>query len=207
MGDFSLSSLELDAMNEIGNVATGNAATALSKFLNKNVGMNLPETVFVPLGQFAEHLGGPEKVVSAIYLHVEGDLEGEVTFVFPKEGALELVDLAIGNPPGTTKVLEGMEESAFKEISNILTGAFLNALSRMLDVTILPSIPHTATDMAQALMDFMLAKVGRYADDIFLVKTKINVEGHNVDGDFIVVFDKQSLKSIITRLHTKYGVL
>lgn len=203
--EVNLNPLESDALHELGNVATGNAATALSKFIGKNVDMNIPSSGFIPLSQFADHIGGPEKVVSAIYLQIEGDLVGEVLFIFPEEGALELADLAMGQPPGTSKLLEGIGESAFKEVSNILTGSFLNALSRMLDVTILPSVPHVATDMARSLLDFILIKVGVHADEIFCVLTKINVEGHNIDGDFLVIFDKESLAAMVRMLHEKYG--
>jgi len=202
-----LTSFEMDALNEVGNVATGNAATSLAKFLNKPVEMNIPNSRFVRLSEFAEVFGGPEELVSTIYLSIDGDLRGEVLFVFPEEGALELTDLALGNAPATTKEIKvnTMEESAFKEVANILTGAFLNAMARMLDSTILPSIPHVATDMAQSLLDFMLVKVGAHADEIYCVETKINVEGHNINGEFLVLFDQVSLQRMVEILHKRYG--
>lgn len=202
-----LSDMELDALREMGNIGTGNVATTLSKFLNKNVDMNIPETKFVPIAEFSNEVGGPEKIVSGIYLQILGDLEGEAMFMFSREGALELIDIIMGKPAGTTKTITDMEESAFKEMSNILTGTFLNALSKMLDVKLLPSVPHVATDMVQALLDFILIKVSKYADNILSVKTKISVEGHDIGGDFLVLFDEPSLRKMLEILKKKYGAI
>lgn len=205
--ELNLSAMELDALNEVGNIGTGNAATALAKFLSKSVDMNIPESKFIPITEFANEFGGPEKLISTIYLEVSGGLTGEVMFIFPFEGALELLDIIMGRNVGETKEMTDMDESAFKEIANILAGAFLSSLSNMLDKSILPSIPHTATDMAQAVLDFILVKMSRHADQIFCIKTKINLEGHNINGDFIFIFDDGSLKTMLNTLHEKYGDL
>ncbi|MGM5480841.1 MAG: chemotaxis protein CheC [Nanobdellota archaeon] len=202
----NLSEPQLDALREMGNIGTGNAITALSKFINKNIDMNIPESKFVDVTRFTEEFGGPEKIVTSIYLEIKGELTGDAMFVFSKEGAFELIDIMMGRESGTTTEFTEMSQSAFTELSNILTGAFLSALSNMLDVQTLPSVPHTATDMAQSLLDFILAKISNYAQQLFCVKTKINVEGHHINGDFFVVFDKPSLEKMLEILQSKFGM-
>lgn len=202
-----LNDLEMDALREMGNIGTGNAATALSNFIGKSIDMNIPETKFLPIRKFPEEAGGAEKIVSGIYLQIEGDFKGEAVFLFPKEGAVELIDMIMGNPKGTTKEMKSDEESAFKEMSNILTGSFLSAISKMLDSKILPSVPHVATDMVRSLLDFIIVRVGRYAETVLCIKTRINVENHNINGDFFVFFDQSSLKKMLDILHKKYGPL
>ncbi|MFH0869539.1 MAG: chemotaxis protein CheC [archaeon] len=205
MTNTQLTSSEIDALSEMGNIGTGNAATALSKFINKNVDMNIPETKFVPLKDFSKLVGGPEKIIVGVYLQISGDIEGESLFIFPREGALEMIDILMGKPPGTTKIVNEMDESAFKEMTNVITGAFLNSMANMFDVKLVPSVPHIATDMAQTVLDFILIKVSRSADSMLCVKTTINVEGHRIDGEFLVLFDEKSLKKILKTLHQKYG--
>jgi chemotaxis protein CheC len=200
-----LTPAEIDALSEMGNIGTGNAATALSKFINKNIDMNIPETKFVPINEFSQQVGGPERIIVGVYLQIGGDISGEALFIFSKEGALELIDIMMGRAPGTTKIIEEMDESALKELSNVITGSFLNALADMFSVKLFPSIPHLATDMAQTLLDFILIKVSKHADSMLCVKTKINVEGHKIDGDFLVLFDDDSLEQMIKTLHEKYG--
>ncbi|MBP2033226.1 chemotaxis protein CheY-P-specific phosphatase CheC [Clostridium algifaecis] len=45
----SLTSIQIDALKEVANIGTGNAATALSQLLNKKVDMNVPFINIVPL--------------------------------------------------------------------------------------------------------------------------------------------------------------
>ncbi|MBN1502884.1 chemotaxis protein CheC [Candidatus Woesearchaeota archaeon] len=201
-----LSNMERDALRECANVGIGNAATALSKLLKKKINIQIPETKFIPLESFAEDLGGPEKIVSGIYLQIQGDLRGEVLFIFAKEEAVELINLLLGNIEVKSGDNSDLEESGFKEMSNIVTGSYLNAMANMLDIKILPSIPHTATDMLQALVDHILIELGKYSDDVLTVKTQIDVEGHNVKGTFVIIFTADSLKVIMSKLHEKYGV-
>lgn len=207
MGEFlQMSSMEQDALRECANVGIGNAATSLSRLLKKKINIEIPETKFIPLSEFSHEIGGPEKIVSGIYLQIQGDLKGEVLFIFAKEQAAELVGLLLGNTGDTAGQNSDLDESGFKEMSNIVTGSYLNAIANMLDLKILPSVPHTATDMAQALVDHVLSELGKHSDNILTVKTTIQVEGHNINGTFIIIFTYASLKIIMTKLHDKYGV-
>jgi chemotaxis protein CheC len=201
-----LNELEIDALKELGNIGIGNVATSLSKFINKKVDISVPETGFVELVKVPSLVGGPETIASAIYLEISGGLKGEAVFLFPESGALEIVDIIMKKKPGSTKKMDELDESAFKELSNILTGSFVSSLAKMLDVKLLPSVPHTATDMVQALLDFILIKIGRYADVVLCVKTQMNVEGHNIDSQFLVFFDEVSLKKMLSCLHSKFGL-
>ncbi len=64
----NLSDMEKDALREIGNIGTGNVVSALSQFINKSVDINIPETKFVSIKDFSHEIGGPEAIISSIYL-------------------------------------------------------------------------------------------------------------------------------------------
>ena len=91
-------------------------------------------------------------------------------------------------------------------MSNIFVGSYLNALAKMMNMKIFPSVPHVATDMAQAIVDFVLIKVAKSADSLLCIKTEINIEGHNIDGQFVLIFEEESLKKILNCLHEQYGL-
>ncbi|MFW6231050.1 MAG: chemotaxis protein CheC [Nanoarchaeota archaeon] len=201
-----LTETEYDALRECGNVGIGNAATALSNLLNKRVDINIPETKFVPLQDFAKELDGPESIVSGIYLDIGGDLSGEALFVFPEDSAKKLSATMLGKKVEEIERIGEMEESAIKEMSNVVIGAYLNSLADMLNMKVTPSPPHTATDMAQALIDFVLAKLSKHSDEILLVREEIGVEEQGIDGVVVIVFDVPSLKKLLKSLHDNYGV-
>jgi chemotaxis protein CheC len=200
-----LSEMEYDALREVGNVGVGNAATALSKMLNKKVDIFLPKTKFIPIEKFGEEVGGAESMVVSLFLEITGGIKGETIFLFPKQGALNLVDLMMFQEPGTLKQMDEMAVSAFKEMSNIFVGAYLNALANMMKIKIFPGVPSIANDMAQAVLDVVLIKLAEKVDEILVVKTQINVEGFNIDGMYFMLFEDDSLKLVIQKLKDIYG--
>ena len=83
----SLNPVALDVLKEIGNIGAGNAATALSNLLNKRIQMNVPSVQVVSFNEMMELVGDPEETVAAIFLQIEGDLNGNMFFVLPVEKA------------------------------------------------------------------------------------------------------------------------
>ena len=206
MENIKLSDIEFDALREVGNVGVGNAVTALSRILNKKIAIDIPDTSFVLIKKFADVFGGAERIVTTVFLKVSGDLTGETFFFFTKENALKLADLMMSNPEGMTQKFDDMSRSAFQEMSNIFSGAYLSALSNMLGYKIYPGVPYIMTDMLQAVIDGVLSYRSLFADDVLCIKTNINVEGQDVEGDFVVMFDKSSLEKVIKTLHDKFGM-
>jgi chemotaxis protein CheC len=204
--EIELSELEFDALREVGNVGVGNAVTALSKIINKKIEIDLPQTKFVPITKFTEEFGGPEKEVMAIYLKVSGDLSGESFFFFEKKDAFRLVDLMMGKDIDSTKEFDEFSQSAFTEMSNIFSGAYLSALSNMLSCKIFPGVPNLASDMLGSIVDGVLSERSLYSNQILFIKTDIVVEGQKVGGQFVLMFDIDSLNKIKNMLKEKFGV-
>ncbi|MBN2367878.1 chemotaxis protein CheC [Candidatus Woesearchaeota archaeon] len=202
----NLNEMDMDTLREVGNIGVGNAATALSKVLNKKIKIVVPETKFIPLNQFSQEFGSPDRLVTAVYFKIQGDVAGESVFLFTHEDTLKLIDLLMGRELGSTKIIDDLNISALKEMTNIFSGAYLTALSNLINLKILPSIPHIANDMLQSLFDFVLAKVSTYATNILTVKTKINIEGNDIGGDFMLFFEVESYKRILEALTNKYGI-
>lgn len=200
----NLDEMERDAIKEVGNIGTGNAATALSKLLKKHVEIIIPETKFIPIKGFADEFGGPEFLVTSTYLEIFGDLNGEALFIFPIPSAKKMVTLLLETDKETTNLSQELSESAFKEMSNIFAGAYLNSLANLIDVRILPNIPQIKTDMLQSILDFMLVKVSNYSDTILSIKTKIEVKDIEMEGYFIIIFDIASINKLLHLLKKMY---
>ena len=122
-----------------------------------------------------------------------------------------IVALGLGSCVGVAiydeeKKVGGMVESAFKEMANIFSGAYLSSLSNMLSIELFPGIPFVANDMVQSIVDFVLIKISKTADEVLCVKTKIEIEGYTINGDFILMFNKDSLTKLLSQLRDKFGV-
>ena len=199
----NLSEMQLDALREIGNVGAGNAATALSQIINRKIDMTVPKVAIMPLGDVPEVVGGPEVMVAGVYLRVFGPAPSSILFLLPRDSAFSLVDMLMGREPGTTSKLNSMDESALMEIGNILSGAFLNALSFFTKLTLLPSIPSLALDMAGALLSVILIQLGQMGDYALVIETEFSSESNGVSGHFFLVPDPGSLSTILAAIGVK----
>lgn len=199
----NLTTMQLDALREIGNVGAGNAATALSQIINRKIDMTVPQVSILPLDEVPEVVGGPEKMVAGVFLRVFGPAPSSILFLLPRESALALVDMLMGRERGETMDLDSMDESALLEIGNILAGAYLNALSFFTKFTLLPSIPALAMDMAGAILSVVLIQLGALGDHALVIETEFTTEYDGVKGHFFLIPDPGSLGTILSAIGVK----
>ena len=195
--ELNLSPIQLDALREIGNVGAGNSATALSQIINKRIDMNVPKVALVPIEAVPDLVGGPDTIVVGVFLRVYGKAPGNILFLLPQKSAFYLVDTLMGREHGTTKKLDFMDESALMEIGNILSGAYLNAFFNFTHISMLPSIPALAMDMAGAILNVILVQLGQMGDQALVIETEFLAEDDGINGHFFLVPDPGSLGILI----------
>ncbi|MBQ1915693.1 MAG: chemotaxis protein CheC [Selenomonadaceae bacterium] len=195
--EFNLSANQLDALREIGNVGAGNSATALSQIINRRIDMNVPKVALVPLDAVPDLVGGPDTIVVGVFLRVYGKAPGNILFLLPQKSAYYLVDTLMGKNHGDTEKLDLMDESALMEIGNILAGAYLNAFFTFTNISMLPSIPALAMDMAGAILNVVLVQLGQMGDTAMVIETEFLSEDDGINGHFFLVPDPGSLETII----------
>jgi len=198
-----LTTIQLDALKEVGNVGAGNAATALSQIINRKIDMTVPEVAILPLGDVPDVVGGPDVMVAGVYLRVFGPAPSSILFLLPRDSAFALVDMLMGRERGLTSTLDSMDESALLEIGNILAGAYLNALSFFTKFTLLPSIPALAMDMAGAILSVILIQLGQMGDHALVIETEFSTESDGVKGHFFLIPDPGSLGTILSAIGVK----
>ena len=91
----SFNSLQLDAIKEVGNIGTGNAATALSGLLSRRINMTVPKTEMVSIYDLAEHYGDPEQIVGAVFVRSLGGFQCSLIFIQNEEDAALMVELLL----------------------------------------------------------------------------------------------------------------
>ncbi|OEF98627.1 chemotaxis protein CheC [Desulfuribacillus alkaliarsenatis] len=201
----NINSFQLDVLKEIGNIGAGNAATALSKLLSKQVDMNVPRVQIVPFQQIAEFVGGEENLIVTVFLRIEGDIPGNMFFILNFEAAKQLVSEMIKIPIEHEEgdMFSEIELSALQEVGNILAGSYLTALSDLTKLNLQPSVPALAIDMAGAILSYGLIELGRSGDYALVIDTQIE-PGHatntQIEGHFFLLPDPESFKTLFTSL-------
>ncbi|MBR6258376.1 MAG: chemotaxis protein CheC [Lachnospiraceae bacterium] len=187
-----------DVLKEIGNIGAGNATTALSTMLGTRVDMMVPKVRLMEFKEVGTTLGGEEQLVAGIYLVVDGDIHGSIMFIQKKESARAMVQKLMGMPSTEDDFTE-MELSALKEIGNVITGAYLNSLATLTNLTIYPSVPDVCIDMAGAILSVPAIEFGAISDKMLLIQTDF-ADDVELSGYFILVPDEESDAKILHAL-------
>lgn len=187
-----------DVLKEIGNIGAGNATTALAQLMQCKVDMSVPQVKLLEFKELGAMMGGEELIMAGIYLGIEGDITGSIMFLLEKQAARHLVTKLMGMQSDGDEFTE-MEYSALKEVGNIITGAYLNALSTLTNLTIFPSVPDLCVDMAGAILSVPAIEFGALGDRMLLIQTQFFDE-MTLDGYFILIPDLDSYERILTAL-------
>lgn len=126
LSDF-LSSIEQDALGEIGNITFGSAATALSTLLGKKVDITTPQVTFIKRENLANEFPKPHVAVSVQY--VDG-FQGINSLVIKTKDAQVIADLMLGGEGDVTlQELNEIHISAVQEAMNQMMGSSATSMS------------------------------------------------------------------------------
>jgi chemotaxis protein CheC len=202
---------DLTRFHTLSEAGARNAATALSQILGRPLRLSVPWVRVLPLEKVKEMAGGASRVVCALSLKVYGEARGSLLVVFGREQLPVLLDMVVpaawaarpGNGDGHG--LNDMERSALMEIGNILACAYLNALSHLLGVSLLPSIPGLAVDMLGAVTDHLLIELAAVSDSAMVLASQVLEPSSGLKGS-IFFLPHPSTLTVLGRAHVRAGL-
>lgn len=205
--DFSeLSGLQLDALKEISNIGAGNAATALAQMLNAKIDISVPRVNILPFSEVVDLIGGADLHVTGIYFNVRGSAPSNILFILPVDKAHLLLDMLFNERlrKADTGDFSEIEVSAMMEVGNIISAAFLNAMSTFTQLTFIPSVPAFGQDMAGAILNGILAQFGKVADYILSMETEFKKDNIGIVGYFFLFPEPGFLDAILSALGVNF---
>ncbi len=174
-----------------------NAAAGLSGMVGAEIAVTDPHIRLVPMNDIPTLLGGPEEEAVGIYLQAQGDIQGQIMLIMPYDKALELVDMLMEQPLGTTQQLGSLERSALAEVGNMTASFFLNAVAKRLHLDIRPSPPAVMVDMVAAILDIVAAISGGISEHVLLMQGAFMRDGREVEVNFWVLPDPGALSAFV----------
>lgn len=193
---------QLDALKEVANIGAGHAATALSQMVNTRIMVDIPEIKIVKFEDVGELIGAPDEVCSAVMMQLLGDVTGRTLQIFPWRTAVQLTSTLLQRDVRERPEEFGeLEQSALREVGNILVGAYINALSEFMGLMLIMSPPSIAIDTAQAVLTTSYLNFGEHQDYVFAVNTRLGMDKHtDLGAHFLLLPDDASLKVILRAL-------
>lgn len=194
-----LNDIHIDVLREIGNIGSGNAASALSSMLTTPVNISVPTVRILDYEQVVNEMGGPEDMIVGLLLQIDGDVQGMIMFLLHQNFANAMVGALVGEEISVVDMDE-MSYSALQEIANIMAASYINAISAMTGLTINISVPAMCVDMLGAILSVPAIHYANISDKIIFIQDEFSGESLRAPNQILLIPDVDSLDKIMTNL-------
>ena len=195
-----LNEVQLDALREIGNIGSGNAASALSSMLERMVNISVPKINVLDYNSVCEALGGPEELLVGIMFSISGDVTGMIMFLLHKEFAHMVLNSLVGSEFDGYSELDEMDKSTIQEVGNIMAASYINAMAALTGLTIDISVPTMNVDMAGALLSVPAIYYANISDKIILIEDEFGHDQAAASSHILLIPEVDGLKKIMESL-------
>lgn len=195
-----LNEIQLDALKEIGNIGSGNAATALSEMLAREVNISVPKISVLDYGSVCDTLGGPEQLLVGILFGISGDITGMIMFLLHKEFAHMVLNSLVGSEFDGYSELDEMDQSTIQEVGNIMAASYVNAMSALSGLAIEVSVPTMNVDMAGALLSVPAIYYANISDKIVVIENEFGNKSAGSSSHVLLIPEVEGLTILMKSL-------
>ena len=195
-----LTSLEIDTLREIGSIGTGNAASALSTMLDREIRITLPEVRIMGYNEAIEWIGGPEAITAGVLVRISGQMTGVMLATQSLDFINLVLDSMLSERIDDYSQLGEIELSALVEIGNIMISTFINALSGLADISLELTVPSITVDMQGAILAVPMAEYGGQTDYLMTIGGNFVCDGQEVPCRLLLSPDIRSLNFVLRKL-------
>ncbi len=191
---------ELDVMKEISSIGTSHAATALSKLLQKEIRISIPEVSVLGYEETVDRMGDIEELVAATLVRMSNQVEGLMLFVFKLDLANVVLEKLIGRSYESFQNMDELDYSALEEVGNIIICSYVNAFAQLVGVEIDLSVPGSTVNMLGGILTVPIAEYGYETDKLMYINAEFIMDGTKLSDGLLMLPDIDSLNNILEKL-------
>ncbi len=196
-GDMNL--LDLDVMKEISSIGTSHAATSLSKLLQKEVRITIPEVNILSY-ETVDKIGQIEELVAATLVQMSNEVNGLMLFIFKMDLANAVLGKLLNRHYTSFEEMDEMDYSALEEIGNIIICSYVNAFTQLVGVEIDLSVPSSTINMLGGILTVPIAEYGYETDKLMYINAEFIMDGEKLTDGLLMLPDIASLNRILEKL-------
>jgi len=195
-----INAVHIDVLREIANIGSGNAASSLSRMIDRPVNIEIPDIGIKGFNEAYDALGGADAIMVGTLLMLTGALQGMIMFLLPVDVACELVNMLMYTDIKSYEEIDEMGFSAINEISNIMSASFVGAIADMSELLIDISPPEATLDMLGSIMSVPSIYFAQMSDTLLLIQNEMTISGETARASVLLLPDMPSLEKLMTSL-------
>ena len=196
-GEESISFEKLEVFNEMTAAGSENAADNITTMTGIDADLEVNRMSFVPIDDVPAAVGDRRYIGTV--MEFTGKPSGYLVILFDHPSAEAIVDALV--PMETDGNWSEMEQSAVKELGNIMTSGFIDGWANVLESSIDHSPPEFVSDMGSSIMSPIVGRMARTQEHAFLLDSMIRTDD---DGTFhceiLALPDESELREVLQDL-------
>jgi chemotaxis protein CheC len=196
-GEESVSFEKLEVFNEMTKHGAEQAAENITTMTGLETDVEVNRMSFVPIDDVPATVGDRRYIGTV--MEYTGKPSGYLAILFDQPSAEAVVDALV--PMETEGEWSEMEQSAVKELGNIMTSGFIDGWANVLESSIDHSPPEFVSDMGSSIMSPIVGRMARTQEHAFLLDSMIHTDG---DGAFhceiLALPDESELREVLREL-------
>ena len=195
-----LTPIQMDVLQEVGNIGSGNAAAALSNLISKNVEIHMPRVAIVDFQEAIDQSGGAERVVAGVLSRMVGNIVGMILLLIDRNFINSVISSFSDKKITNLLDLQEAEISALSEVGNIMGGAYVSAIGQLTGIDAALQAPVLQVDMVGALMSLPVVEFGEIDDKILYIDKQLSIDGQEMNAKLLMIPAIGSLEKIMKNL-------
>ncbi|MCR5665246.1 MAG: chemotaxis protein CheC [Eubacterium sp.] len=195
-----LNEMHLDVLTEIGNIGSGNAATALATLLNKVVDIEIPQIFLLDYDKATEVLGGKDLKVLGSSIDFEGDLNGMMLQITHQDFASALINTFYERHFESLDDFNDMDFSVMQETGNITTAAYVNSIATMTNTYINIAPPKVGIDTVGNFLDNAYNSLSSAGRQVLYIDETLFIQGTSIKSAMVMLLELKSTELLFEKL-------
>lgn len=187
----------LRILQHVLSTATNHASAAMCRWMNGVITLTLDEVTEVPLEEVCGNLEVSDNLVTAVVLTLDGTESGQLILMFDDENGRKLAASLLGREVCDEPEWTDLEKSALNETGNILACAYMNTLTKLIDVELVPSPPYFLQDYGASLLEQALMSQAMTMDNVLVCNTRFHRGGKELNWNVLFVPSDELRKKLI----------
>lgn len=207
--NLKLTEIQKDALKEIGNIGSGNAANALAKMLNKRVDIDIPAVEMVELDQYAKNISKRNEKLFVSWSSISGKTRATILSIFKLSDIIKITSIITGDKKNYNNIksvndFEDLFKSALSELGHILASHYATALGDLLNIRMMTGIPDMSISIGKQLFNILKDEIGLLEKLSLVITTNIIISDIKITGTFLYIPDLETLQELLGALASFY---
>jgi len=172
---------QLELLHQLFAAATHDASAAMCRWTSGLITLSLDEVREIPLESVCAEVDVGDELLTMVVLSLEGEIGGAMILTFDNHNGRQLAAALLGQETSTEPEWTDFEKSALTETGNILGCSYMNALTRLVGVELVPSAPYFLQDYGASVLQQALMTQAMTSDRALICRTAFHREGEELN--------------------------